>query len=171
MSTTNRWPCPFPCVATLAVVAILLPLTARLSADEQSTPVSHLISPDRQHIAYAQVAVGAGGEQKVRIIVGAADGSHRRASRSMRKLSAKFSGTATIASRTSRNTARMATSSSTWKASPPVSCGCHRVAIPFFINACRRTGGRSRFAATIPRLIGSSTATRSRRVFQGPPRA
>jgi hypothetical protein len=62
-----------------AIVAITLAPTARLAAEEQATPVSQLISPDRQHIAYGQTAVGPKGEQKVRIIVGDADGSRRRA--------------------------------------------------------------------------------------------
>jgi Tol biopolymer transport system component len=52
---------------------------AALAAEEPATPTSELISPDRRHIAYGQTAVGPNGEQKVRIIVGDADGSNRRA--------------------------------------------------------------------------------------------
>ncbi len=79
MHTTNHWLDPAPCVTALAIVAFMHAPTARLVAEDQATPVSQLISPDRQHIAYGQTAVGPNGEQKVRIIVGNADGSHRYA--------------------------------------------------------------------------------------------
>lgn len=41
--------------------------------------VSRLLSPDGRRIAYGQVAVGPAGDQKVRIIIGNADGSDRKA--------------------------------------------------------------------------------------------
>jgi beta-lactamase regulating signal transducer with metallopeptidase domain len=41
--------------------------------------VTQLLSPDGLHIAYGQIAVGPDGDQKVRIIVGNADGSDRKA--------------------------------------------------------------------------------------------
>ncbi|HEY4313101.1 MAG TPA: hypothetical protein VGN12_26850 [Pirellulales bacterium] len=66
-------------MTALTIVANILAATVRLAADEQPTPVSQLISPDRQHVAYGQTAVGPMGDQKVRIIVGHADGSQRRA--------------------------------------------------------------------------------------------
>src|SRR5689334_19868396 len=72
LNLVRSWP-------ALAFLAITLATTVRLAAEEQVTPVSRLLSPDRQHIAYCQIAVGADGEQKVRIIVGDADGSNRRA--------------------------------------------------------------------------------------------
>lgn len=79
MRTTNRWLDQTPRVTVLVIVAIMPAQTARLAAEEQASPVSNLISPDRRHIAYGQTAIGPNGEQKVRIIVGDADGSHRRA--------------------------------------------------------------------------------------------
>lgn len=79
MYATNHWLGQVRGVTALAIVAILLAPTLRLAAEEQATPVNQLISPDRQHIAYGQTAVGPKGEQKARIIVGDADGSHRRA--------------------------------------------------------------------------------------------
>ncbi|WP_428303675.1 hypothetical protein [Lacipirellula sp.] len=60
----------------LCVLAIMAP---SLAAADEATPVTQFISPDRQHIAYGQIAVGPKGEQKVRIIVGDVDGSNRRA--------------------------------------------------------------------------------------------
>jgi hypothetical protein len=53
-----------------------------LTAAEVATigaPVSRLVSPDGRRIAYGQIAVAAGGQQRVRIIVGDADGANRRA--------------------------------------------------------------------------------------------
>jgi Tol biopolymer transport system component len=51
------------------------------NATDAPTPlrVTPLISPNGQRIAYGQVAVGANGQQRVRIIVGNVDGSNRRA--------------------------------------------------------------------------------------------
>ena len=79
MHTTTHWRRFGWSLTSLAGVAALLVAAPRLAAEEQPTPVSQLISPDRQHIAYRQFAVGPNGELKVRIIVGNADGSQRRA--------------------------------------------------------------------------------------------
>ncbi|HEX6961395.1 MAG TPA: hypothetical protein VF175_05975, partial [Lacipirellula sp.] len=48
------------------------------AAVDSGTSVTTLISPDGRQIAYGQIAVAANGEQRVRIIVGEADGSNRR---------------------------------------------------------------------------------------------
>jgi hypothetical protein len=63
----------------LAAVGLTLTTSDALAADEQATPVSQLVSPDGLHVAYGQIAVGPNGGQKVRIIVGNADGTDRHA--------------------------------------------------------------------------------------------
>ncbi|WP_442481747.1 hypothetical protein [Aeoliella sp. SH292] len=78
MRTANRYLEQAPRLF-LAAAALMLLSSALLAADESATPVSQLVSPDGRHIAYGQIAVGPNGEQKVRIIVGSADGTDRRA--------------------------------------------------------------------------------------------
>jgi Tol biopolymer transport system component len=79
MHTANYWlGCSWSSIA-LAIIAAMLTMSASVAAEEQITPVSQLVSPDRQRVAYGQIAVGPNGDQKVRIIVGNVDGSQRRA--------------------------------------------------------------------------------------------
>jgi len=62
----------------LALSAATLIAAEQADAGDDLTPVSTLISPDGRRIAYGQIAVAAGGRQRVRVIVGNADGSNRR---------------------------------------------------------------------------------------------
>ena len=78
MFVTNHWFARAGRGIFLAVVAIMFAPAGRVAAESQATPVSQLISPDGRKIAYAQIAVGPDGEQKVRVVVGDADGAHRR---------------------------------------------------------------------------------------------
>src|SRR5687767_16004812 len=63
---------------TMAAASASTQTVEAAPAADAETPDTALISPDGRHIAYGQIAVAANGEQRVRIIVGEADGSNRR---------------------------------------------------------------------------------------------
>jgi Tol biopolymer transport system component len=73
---TPIWSCA--ALLTMAAASATTPAAEATPAADAETPVTPLVSPDGRHIAYGQIAVAAGGEQRVRIIVGDADCSNRR---------------------------------------------------------------------------------------------